>query len=840
MVKRSDSARVVAQREAARALLIPEQRSVLALLDYAQQQTSPRILAQRYGLPLSQVRQVLRDYDSKLPRNLGGEVSVASSNASMFAQAMMPAYNPSTLVGRKGLHVFDRMRKDEQIKAALTFKKLAILASGWEIQPPKDQQPVWEPVRFIEYVFEHMEGSIENALIDLFTAFDYGYAVAEKIFMQYDTGPFAGKIGLRSLRTRAPHDITFKTDMYGNLESNGIIQTVLGKTNKLPVEKFVIFSNGKEFGNYYGVSELEAAYRPWWIKENAYRWLAMLLERFGIPPIFALYNPVKFTPAQTNALQDVITKLQAATAGAIPRPTAQDLELWAPQLAGQTSGVFIPTIELLDRGIARAILMPNLLGMSTDQGPGSFARSKVSFDVFMLITDYYRRFTEETVMAEQIVHQLCDLNYPNLSDYPRFRYLPYSTDTQTDLLQLWTQFLDKEAVHAQPQDEDHIREQLKFPARDKGLGPERRSPKATDDDNSGDDNDGDGGSEEREPLTDDEMADAEEAAIEEAKQQHRPMLALFNETQSREKSKYEKQVDFVAIKRDLDEMEGQALAALVPLLIEVRDRLLRYLRSNFDQNFRVADDLKELRGLAKLREPVMSFLQAAYDRGLGSFEKELTKVRQLQQKPTVSPKDAVRYLRSRRDFVISGINADLTRKVQNKLVKAIDTGQPLDETIMAIEKLFEPYVGNSRVVRDQEQLQPYRIETIIRTNATDAYNRGRLIAAKAAGDFVIGYAYSALLDDRTTDVCRFLDGKIFRRGDSWLEYLKPPRHFNCRSILVPLMVDAEIEEDDFITDTDAGKALDLSGEGFGSKQSAKHYCEHLDGYIARLGGQSSV
>lgn len=54
--------------------------------------------------------------------------------------------------------------------------------------------------------------------------------------------------------------------------------------------------------------------------------------------------------------------------------------------------------------------------------------------------------------------------------------------------------------------------------------------------------------------------------------------------------------------------------------------------------------------------------------------------------------------------------------------------------------------------------------------------------ADIEADFVDSYQYVAVLDSRTTEICRSLDGQIFRYGAGPL----PPQHVNCRSTIVPI------------------------------------------------------
>ena len=70
--------------------------------------------------------------------------------------------------------------------------------------------------------------------------------------------------------------------------------------------------------------------------------------------------------------------------------------------------------------------------------------------------------------------------------------------------------------------------------------------------------------------------------------------------------------------------------------------------------------------------------------------------------------------------------------------------------------------------------------------------------------------YSAVLDNRTTEVCRDLDGLVIPLDHPMLDRLAPPNHFSCRSLLVnvPLGVDLDTLGYEMITDTDVERAID--------------------------------
>src|ERR1051325_8379584 len=65
-------------------------------------------------------------------------LGVVSSTGSYFGsyvlggRAFVPTpYNPDDLARRKGIKIYRQMMQDEQVKAALSAKKLAVVSTGW-------------------------------------------------------------------------------------------------------------------------------------------------------------------------------------------------------------------------------------------------------------------------------------------------------------------------------------------------------------------------------------------------------------------------------------------------------------------------------------------------------------------------------------------------------------------------------------------------------------------------------------------------------------------------------------------------------------------------------------
>jgi SPP1 gp7 family putative phage head morphogenesis protein len=81
-------------------------------------------------------------------------------------------------------------------------------------------------------------------------------------------------------------------------------------------------------------------------------------------------------------------------------------------------------------------------------------------------------------------------------------------------------------------------------------------------------------------------------------------------------------------------------------------------------------------------------------------------------------------------------------------------------------------------------LEPWHLDTVVRTNYQTAFSKGRYESQKASSLPLWGYV--ATVDGRETDLCNSLDGKAFPKDDPFWDEYYPPNHFNCRSEVVVL------------------------------------------------------
>ena len=368
---------------------------------------------QRLGAQLAEQQQTLQKFVEQAP--MMDELS--SSQTDFWREYGLQQYNPDELVSKKGMSILHKMRHDDQIKAVSATKKYARLSTPWKIHPASESVEDGKIAEFVRFNLMSMEGSLNADLLEILTAMDFGYSITEKVWKIIEKGEFKGKIGLKALKTRKPDNFDFDVDEHDNLKPNGIIQGLRAGTAKyFPKDKFIIYSHGKEFDNFYGSSDLRAVYRSYWSKDILIRFWNMWLERFPAPFIIGWY-PEGTSSTRRSSLLNILKKMQIATAAVLP----DNLEIEIKEMKDVGHAVFKEAITFHNTSMARGILCPDLIGYTETTGPGSYALGKKHFDVFLFVLEQLGKELEETVMLEQLIRPLVDFNF-DVTLYPQFKF----------------------------------------------------------------------------------------------------------------------------------------------------------------------------------------------------------------------------------------------------------------------------------------------------------------------------------------------------------------------------------------------------------------------------------
>jgi len=226
---------------------------------------------------------------------------------------------------------------------------------------------------------------------------------------------------------------------------------------------------------------------------------------------------------------------------------------------------------------------------------------------------------------------------------------------------------------------------------------------------------------------------------------------------------------------------------------------------------------------AEFSQAVEKFLFAVWRKNRDAAIAELPEQARTKLQPikrfasAFKPDVAGNYFHNRALFLKGVVDDAVTTAVKYELFQHLKEGRTLIETIANIKDQLEPWIGTGALEpsgitqTEQDIVQPHRLEAIVRTETTDAVNEARRAIADAAGDFVRAVSISAILDDRTSNVCQLADGLTLAVDDYRVPKLTPPLHVNCRSILVYV---TDIDELQLSSDEEIARVIAEIPKGF--------------------------
>jgi SPP1 gp7 family putative phage head morphogenesis protein len=139
----------------------------------------------------------------------------------------------------------------------------------------------------------------------------------------------------------------------------------------------------------------------------------------------------------------------------------------------------------------------------------------------------------------------------------------------------------------------------------------------------------------------------------------------------------------------------------------------------------------------------------------------------------------------RKAFTVAGIaQLDLVSETLDALTAAVADGTTFEDFKTAMFEKLSAAWGDSKRAGS-------RLETIWRTNLQLAYSAGRY--AQLTDPDVLDsrpyWMYDAILDNRTSGLCRTLNGTVLEADNAWWNSHIPPLHHRCRSGLRSLTRD---------------------------------------------------
>lgn len=710
------------------------------------------------------IKTIFQETINKLSKAPMGELS--RSGTDIWGVRNLSVYNPDDLAGKKGLDIYRTMQqRDGQVKAIFMLKKHARLSTPWNIRPEDEEdQDAVKQAEFIEHCFSEMKGNINNSLLKIWNAMRDGYSVSEINYKIISSGEFEGMIGIDNIKIRKAKNYMFECDEYGNIKEDGLVEA--GKKH-LPVNKFILFTynpNDDDSDSIYGESDFRAAYRYYFANDVIQRFWNIYLEKYGQPTIIGRYD-VGTPKSKQDEYLNILTNIQTNTAMVMPK--GLEAELLEATRRGDAG--YKEAFDCNNNMIARSLLVGTLL-MDTGE-KGSWALSQTHFDIFIYILDYLGLETEDTIIREQIIKRLIDFNFPQ-PKYPYFKFESLIKEDQKAKAEIAKILVDAGLINPE---EEWVREYLKIPAKEEGIILPQPKPASG-----------------------------------------LPFTENYQVKLSRQPNQYEKKCNFIRIIKNLDEWETKCKEELIEIIEWQKENLKRDIlkkRIIEDKSINQIEKL-QLNYVGDFKDKVQDWLGEMYQYGQQEVNNELNKVKFIDIIAGLPPTKAMSYLKNKSFFIAGVVRDDILKEAKTILYNGLKNGASTSQIMFQLDNFFKEYIGTSGIeIKSGRELTPYHLENIVRTNFNDSYNQGRqnMMDDPDVKDIMAGEMFSAIMDDRTTEICQALDGQVFIYGDPDIARFTPPLHFNCRSTLVPV---TKYEQFEAIKPELKARALPMKGKDF--------------------------
>lgn len=682
-----------------------------------------------------------------------------------FRDSYYLPWNPDPLARGNNYSIYDEMRDDDQVKVAISFKKDIVVNAGWQIIC--EERP--DVREFVEISLKRMQEdgslqmSFEDVLRDMAGAYEYGFSLAEPIFKIKD-----GMYCFDSIRVRPPQSFRFLVDDYGT--TNEIIQMTNRGEKHYDPALFIHHVYQPEYGNPYGKSDLRAAHSPWIAKKFVSKFLAIYLERFATATVVGKY-PSTWDTDEVAKFHAVIKTIQQTSSLVMPDSAIVEFV----QANKDSSQTFIQSLDYYNMHIARALLVPDLIGISGSKtAGGSFALGQDQFKLFMATIEKDRQALARKITL-RLINPLVAANFGQGIQCD-FQFAPFSMDQDDKMLEVWSNIVRTGVFRPNDAEINHIRKACKFPEGPVILGQIRAK---------------------------------ETPGVDVNNPNGQPLNSVTAEVAKgfaarRELTSPEKKVNFSQIQKTMEQSEASLSRRIKRAAKQIwKDYVSQIVKSGLIDRFdpQRLNELKPrfLKDLnLELKNGFQDLVEQAYSEAHRELFPDEPKKFGLDE-GELSYEDMMDVLNAEAFNITADYAGLASKKVNSIIAQGLKQQLSTSEITALIEKEL-PDATDSWV------------DTLVRTKTTEIYNRGRKsyfdndeLAQKVIG----GYQFSAILDARTTEICRSLDKKIFKNDDDNINLMTPPLHWNCRSILVPVTTFEKSDLEDAVDAPDRDRLVEM-------------------------------
>ena len=655
-------------------------------------------------------------------------------DSSLDPDSLISPWNPDDLVQKHNDYsLYEEMLKDDQVSVCLQLKKDNVLCSGFDIIPQEDDQE--EMVEDIKVAInEDPDWPFEEMLEEMLSSYEFGFSISEKVFKRREDG----KLSLKFIKTRHPGPWMIHQDEKGNIERYE--QQGTPNTN-VPSSVLIHMINRRKFQNPYGVPDLRAAYQAWFAKKHITRFYAVFIEKAASPIPHGKYGK-EANPKAISDMYSALKKFQTKTA--LVTPDYMEVDFLEASSNGEA---FVKGINLFNMFIGRALFIPDLLGFQgSETSGGSFSLGANQMEIFFKHINR-RRAVLEKIVNDEIIWPIVVHNWGFIDNYPRFKLRPISKQDIIETAKIWLEAVKVRAWRPTEEEINHFKNIVDFPVTDEDVledplegQNEEPEPNTEPEVEIAETNDGD---------TEVDLSESENSKDDKREYRFKPPAGPYS-------AKTNFQMIENQMNSSLDSFRAVTDVMVEEILTDYKDQIAKK-KIVQSEDVKKLDSIK-LRKTMNLKRLIDRHMKELYRKSKETAQNEILKSGFA--KPLVD-QSFINLLEDENFEFIKDWEFKVSRDARLAMIQAIKDGEGLANVIDVIDL-------------KTKKSSAVALERYARTKFTEVMNKGRL-AFFEQSNVVKGYQYSAILDDRVTEICRGLHGKKFRQGNQPI----PPMHFNA-------------------------------------------------------------
>lgn len=671
---------------------------------------------------------------SEAKKELGG------TGTTIFGGQISDEEYVSDLRGTSALTTYDKMRRsDGVVKASLMACGLPIRSANWYIKPASDEDKDKEIADFVsQNLFEGMTITWDDFLRQALLCLAFGFSVFEKVFQPVE---FQGKqmIGWKKFSPRMQKTV-FKWETEDG--GDGITQLLPnGVKASIPIEKLLIFTHQKEGDNWQGMSILRSAYRPWFFKNHIEKINAIAFERQGLGIPYGIL-PKGYTSQDRNTMEELLKNVRANEQGYLIQPEGWEIE-FKDMKAGTTKDPD-ETIRRYNREILISVLAQFL-----DLGSGSTGSRALSTDQSATFHNNLIAIakTIQDIINKYAIRQLVDLNY-TVEEYPVLEYSYIGIPRYKDIAESLSKLVHQGAIIPDERMENHLRQLMDLPEKE----------------------------EDAEEPEGEEKDEPEEEPEEEPKEEFDDRLKTASEFRPWRKLTFaEQKVNFKDIRDKMDSASEELRKKLKKITTKIADDLIR----QFEMVLEASTNTEKKKRVKEIEAKYQGeYRKALYNSIRDNFQYgKMMAAHEMKKDVPPTPAESLQVMSKQADTLTEIMANDLIKEGKLTLLtelqkKQFNFSDSLNNIMKSIKTGAKSIALNAAVI-----------------NVGGAINQGRRATFKKYKDDIYALQRSEILDSVTCSYCMSVDGRVFRKSDSFTNI--DSFHSHCRGLWVEILKEEE-------------------------------------------------